>query len=112
MFSAVFLFSVGIFCRFFLDIVRYACKISNENTLNIKQQYRLNSNDRFGFKPQFFIKSDIHRIFIFYTSNRDLSAKTLRKMSLILCFLTLQSVNITVQTAENTGGRRSAKIIP
>ena len=49
-------------------------KKSNENLLNIKQKYRLNSNDRFGFKPQFFIKSDIHRIFIYYTSNRDLSA--------------------------------------
>ena len=62
------------FCRIFLDIARYACKISNENTLNIKQKYRLNSNDRFGFKPQFFVKTNIHRIFIYYTSNRDLSA--------------------------------------
>ena len=50
MLSAFFLFSIGLFLLyFFLDIVRYAYKRSNENPLNIKQKYRLNSNDRFGF---------------------------------------------------------------
>ncbi len=49
MLSAVFLFSVALFCRNFLDITRYACIKYNKNTLNIKQKYRLNSNDRFGF---------------------------------------------------------------
>ena len=48
-FSLLFVFYWPLFVVFFLDIVSYACKRSNENPLNIKQKYRLNSNDRFGF---------------------------------------------------------------
>ncbi len=38
------------FCSIFLDMAHYVCKKSNENALNIKQKYRLNSNDLFCIK--------------------------------------------------------------
>ena len=49
-FQPSFCFPLASFRSIFLDIARYACKKYNENMLNIKQKYRLNSNDRFGLK--------------------------------------------------------------
>ena len=50
MLSACLFVSIGVFLSYFFDIARYACEKSNENPFNIKQKYRPNPNDRFGFK--------------------------------------------------------------
>ena len=50
MLPVVFCFLSASLCLSFLDIARYACKKTDENTLNIKQKYRLNPNNLFGFK--------------------------------------------------------------
>ena len=44
MLSSVFLFSIGVFSSASSLIVRYDCEKYNENQLNIKQRYRLNTN--------------------------------------------------------------------
>ena len=49
-FQPSFCFPLASFRLIFLDIARHARKRSNENKLNIKQKYRLNSNDRFGLE--------------------------------------------------------------
>lgn len=49
-FQSSFRFPLASFCPIFLDIARYACKKPDENTLNIKQKYRLSPNTRFGLK--------------------------------------------------------------
>lgn len=49
-FQSSFRFPLASFCPIFLDIARYACQKPDENTLNIKQKYRLSPNTRFGLK--------------------------------------------------------------
>ena len=55
-FQPSFCFPLASFRLIFLDIARHARKRSNENKLNIKQKYRLNSNDRFGFKKTVLVR--------------------------------------------------------
>lgn len=48
-FSRLFV-SIGLFLSDFLDIARYTCKETAENTPNIKQKYRLSPNTLFWIK--------------------------------------------------------------
>ncbi len=55
-FQPSFCFPLASFRLIFLDIARHARKRSNENKLNIKQKYRLNSNDRFGLEKTVLVR--------------------------------------------------------
>lgn len=48
--SVCILFFIDVFLPAFFDIARYAYKKADENTLNIKQKYRLYPNNRLWFK--------------------------------------------------------------
>lgn len=50
MFSAVFLFSAAVFMSVFPDTACYAGENYNENLLNIRQKYRLNTDAIFEMR--------------------------------------------------------------